>query len=265
LGAESNKVEILEPENPGPQANLFEQAVKASIKNDRLVVDKDAQTIMPLDFSGITKVKTPDPDKYKSKNTLQPTKEEDMKKYFKIYVDYVSKHKTQVQLATEYKFTPTHINRIIKWATIQIGEIDDDQELKVMIDNLKMRKQEIGREKEKLLALDKDENSDDSKESKKIKDSNIDKLAKCWKAETQIDRLLANITKISNNKMIEINNDHRSINCKVSDGFKRRTGSQLTGAERDELPGVEPQSLPAPDPKDQAPIVNVKRGDHASE
>ena len=67
-----------------------------------------------------------------------------------------------------------------------------------------------------------------------------------WKALNTIDRLLSQVTNILSNKIVEINNDNRSVSYATDKKFDRRSGSELSGAETKIIDPHEDKSLPSP-------------------
>ena len=82
-------------------------------------------------------------------------------------------------------------------------------------------------------------------------------MAKCWKAENQIDRLISQLSNLLSNKIVEINNDHRSVNYQVSEKFERRSG--LGSGKPDEIENKDQKEFA---PVETAPDVKVERGNH---
>ena len=95
---------------------------------------------------GQNKLRVLSPDKYNSPNMLSPQDEGTKKAYFQVYEDYVIMHMTEKQIAERYGYSVSHVSRILKWVTMQLGEVDPDVQQRVMIDKLKMREQEIEQE-----------------------------------------------------------------------------------------------------------------------
>ena len=174
-----------------------------------------ADGIIKFDFTA--PIKDIRKDKYNSTKTLNPKSQADKDKYFKIYEKYITSHLTEKQLAEEYDYTLYHISRIIKWVTFEIGDIDPDAQLRVMIDKLKMRQQT------QELEL---------KSAKTTSDK-----TKVWKAMLQIDRLLSQLEGLLSTALIDMS-DKRQVNVLMNDNFQRRSGTDpVEESDRQQAPG----------------------------
>jgi hypothetical protein len=225
--------------NPAAATSDITPAPRKKIEDIKFTADGDMKNqILTLDLQP---TKTVDPDKYKSDKILEPKSEADRQKYFMIYGEFVTKSFTQQQLAKKYNYSVTHISRIIKWSSFQIGKLDNDANLQVMVDANKTRLQEIADVKKNLKTqLDSlPEKYDDPKLNPKDiqkKNEELDKrrsvligdISKCWKAEHQVNRLISQIEGLMSTAVIQVN-DHRSVNYQMNSGFERKTGSELPG------------------------------------
>lgn len=70
------------------------------------------------------------------KNNITAASEETRQRYFIIYEDYIRNFKTELQIAKEYGYTPSHVCRIIKWCTQQFGQVTKKQRFREMFDRL---------------------------------------------------------------------------------------------------------------------------------
>ncbi len=223
--------------------------------------------ILSLDLKPVNTV---DPNKYKSDKLLEPKSEADRQKYFLIYGEFVTNQLTQKQLAEKHNYSVTHMSRIIKWAATQIGRLDNDSELKVMIDAQKIRVQEILEVKNSLRAqlekineeeLKADEDpKKDKKDFSKIRSNIIGDLSKCWKAEMQIHRLISQIEGLIGGALIQVNDNRSVVNAQLSTDLERKSGSELQpGDDAKPVGSGEAEQLPAAPENTEASIA-VERG-----
>ncbi len=253
-----NKNDITSPQGQPKKFEDIKMTAAGDIKNDVLAL-------------GLQASKAIDPKKYKSDALLEPKSEADRQKYFIIYTEYASQSLTQKQLAEKHGYSPTHMSRIIKWAAHQIGNIDNDSELKIMVDFNKHRLQEIAGVKASINKQMKelDEQKDDLKdndkskaERAKIKVNLVTNLAKCWKAEHQINRLVSQITGLMSGAVIQVN-DHRSVNYQIAPSFERKTGSEMLP--EDDIKTISPTAAEGDitdgsgNDINSAPITNIDR------
>jgi uncharacterized protein YkvS len=225
--------------------------------------------VLSLDLKPVHAV---DPGKYKSEKLLEPKNEADRQKYFMIYGEFVTNQLTQKQLAEKHDYSVTHMSRIIKWAATQIGRLDNDSELKVMIDANKMRLQEIIEVKEGLLNQLKKINEEelkvdsdpkkDSKDFSKSRSTIIGDLNKCWKSEMQIHRLISQIEGLMGGALIEVN-DNRTMVAQLNSNLDRKSGSELNpGDDATPIGSGEAEEIPAAAvPENNQASIKVDRGD----
>jgi hypothetical protein len=191
-----------------------EQMTLDTIVHDVEESEEDLRQKKITEVRDIVKGKMRDinPDKYKSPSTLHPSKK-DQVKYFKIFEEYTVDYKTQKQLSIDYDMSHEHINRIIKWCTLEIGEVEPTVELNVTLEQLKRRSQEI-----KALV----------KTTEDIKEKIL-----CYQEMRKIDQLRAKLNGTLSTALIDMS-DKRTVNVKVNSEFSndRRSGSKPEGLDK---------------------------------
>ena len=167
----------------------------------------DIDDIFEFDFSksGIKSIREIKKEKYNSKAKLDPKTRHTKNKYFKVYEEYVTNCMTEKQLAEKFKTSIYHISRMIKWVTLEIGDPDPDAQLRVTIDKLLIRQQEMN-------TVYKTAN-------------NVDEKAKIWKALLQVDRLLSQLQSLLNTALIDMSDKRNQVVVNMNENFQRRIGS----------------------------------------
>jgi hypothetical protein len=187
--------EISESGTPKPKVIVPDNMVKI-----KTAAEKELGLTLPPPGKDIRK------DKYRSENILKPKSRAEHDKYMKIYVDYVSSKSTQIELAKKYAMSHVHINRIIKYAVHQMGDIDQSAELRALVDGLEVRKTKIQAEIEGSLE--------------------VDEKAKLWIIMNKTDKLLAQLKGLLSTAIIDMS-DNREVHVQMHPELEnnRRTGS----------------------------------------
>ena len=169
------------------------------------------------------------PDKYNSDTNLDPQDQATKDKYFRIYEEYVMIHQTERQLSLKHSLSISHISRIIKWVTIQIGDIDEDAQLQVMIEKQKMRQQEIERELQRTVNT-----KNDMGETIAVSVLTIREKVLLWQELRKTDALISKLQGLTSDALIDNSDRSRNLNVITNDNFVRR---------RQEIPVAEVEEL----------------------
>lgn len=177
-------------------AEKVKENIREKRKNDILEFNFTPETMKEIfPIKEITK------DRYRSKKILNPKNEADKRKYFKIYEEYVLDNLLEKQLADKYSLTVFHVSRIIKWATFEIGEIDKDAQLRVIVDKTRSRLQEM---------------------AKVYKTANtVNEKVQIWREMNRCDVTLSRIEGLINNTIIDMS-DKRQVTVTMNEEFERR-------------------------------------------
>lgn len=168
-------------------------------------VNSDVGNVIPFDFS--SPVKDIRKDKYNSDKLWEPESDAAKNKCFKIYQEYIMTDKTYKQLSDEFDYTLTHISRMVKWVTFQIGDIDANTEVKATIDSLKLRKQKM----QKVL------------DTTQI----VNEKSKIWNSMLKVDKVIAQLQGSMSSASVQINDNRKQTNVLMNDEFQRRTNEEV--------------------------------------
>ena len=174
-------------------------------------------------------MKETSPDKYHSDTLLEPKDQATKDKYMRIYEEYVMIHQTERQLAVKHGLSLSHISRVIKWVTFQIGEIDEDAQLQVMIEKQKMRQQEIERELQRTV-----ETVGDMGKKIPVSALTVREKVLLWQELRKTDALISKLQGLTSDAFIDNSDRSRNVNVNMNPNFSRRKGEITVDAKVEE-------------------------------